>query len=152
MGRKGLPSDLLSNHIWIMAGLDFEGTIVGPQIYRDANAGDSALINLRFSQYVRLAYRVCSEFSPFLRPRCLRWRIRDRHISSSSQRRAGSGPGSCRRYYGSRRWLVGWSCDSDLPLAPLRRGPASPSFRIPLVLRSIGLISASYAAASGVWV
>lgn len=30
--RKGLPSNLLSDHVCIVACFDFEGTIVGPEV------------------------------------------------------------------------------------------------------------------------
>lgn len=39
---------LLSDHIRIMTCLNFEGTIIGPQIYRCCYTGDSSLENLKY--------------------------------------------------------------------------------------------------------
>ena len=39
-------SYLLSDHVWVMAGFDFEGAVVGPQINRICDTGHTALIDL----------------------------------------------------------------------------------------------------------
>lgn len=46
-GRENILSGcLLSNHICVMAGLNFEGAVVGPEIDGIPDAGDAALVHL----------------------------------------------------------------------------------------------------------
>lgn len=44
-----MPEDLLSDHVGLVIGLDLEAAVVGPEVDRNANASDSALVNLRMS-------------------------------------------------------------------------------------------------------
>lgn len=52
-GGKGLPRYLLSDHICIMARLDFKAAVVGPEIHGYADASDTALVYLdNFSAHI----------------------------------------------------------------------------------------------------
>lgn len=57
---------LLSNHIGVMAGLDFEGTIICPQVNGIGDAGYASLVDLRISASLldwvtsRTTYQLCS--------------------------------------------------------------------------------------------
>lgn len=51
-GRKGVPSNLLSDDIRIVACLDLEGAIVGPYVDGDTNAGDTSFVDLLRSAIV----------------------------------------------------------------------------------------------------
>lgn len=52
-GRKGVPSNLLSDDIRIVACLDFEGAIVGPHVDGYTDAGDTSFVDLLRSAFVR---------------------------------------------------------------------------------------------------
>jgi hypothetical protein len=54
MGRKIVHVYLLSDHIRIMACLDFERAIVCPKIYRVCDAGYAAFENLEIYQWIVL--------------------------------------------------------------------------------------------------
>jgi hypothetical protein len=51
-----INKNLLSNNIWIMAGLDLEVTVVCPEVDRVRNTGNSALIHLRLNTLVVSPY------------------------------------------------------------------------------------------------
>lgn len=44
-----MPGNLLSDHIGLVIGLDLEAAVVGPEVDRNADASDSALVDLRVS-------------------------------------------------------------------------------------------------------
>lgn len=44
-----MPRDLLSDQIGFVVCLDFEAAVVGPEIDRNADAGDATLIDLHKS-------------------------------------------------------------------------------------------------------
>ena len=46
-GRKPLFLYLLSDDVGIMAGLDFEGAVIRPQIDRIGDAGNTSFIDLK---------------------------------------------------------------------------------------------------------
>lgn len=90
-GGKGLPVNLLSNHIRIVACLDFEATVVGPEIDGDADASDTTFVDLHPFQHTASWNGFCLRYivpSPLLPSQ--KWKIRGRHIFSNTQRRAGS--------------------------------------------------------------
>lgn len=45
-GRKAAYQYLLSDHVGIMAGFDFEGAVVGPQVNGIRNTGNTSLVDL----------------------------------------------------------------------------------------------------------
>src|SRR6266480_2776694 len=66
---------------------------------------------------------------PFLPPLSLLLRTQGPHISSSSQKRAETWPGTDRRYLLWRLWLVGLSCDLCHLQGTQPCGQASPRSR-----------------------
>lgn len=59
-----MPRDLLSDQIGFVIRLDFEAAVVGPEIDRNADAGDAALVNLHASATFsvlqgEIAYHFC---------------------------------------------------------------------------------------------
>lgn len=74
---------LLSDHVGVVARLDFEGAVIRPQIDRVGDAGDSSLVNLALLSKV-LCFPVDS--LPIQPPLSPQWRIPDPHISSSTRK------------------------------------------------------------------
>lgn len=57
-GGKGLPSNLLSDYVCIVRGLDFEAAVVRPQVDGCTDTGDAAFIDLRARQHTSLLSRI----------------------------------------------------------------------------------------------
>jgi hypothetical protein len=103
-----MPGYLLSDHVGFVVRLDFEAAVVGPEIDGDADASDTALVDLpRVSPIFVYTGDVGS---PSLPPRSRQSQTPSRHISSRSRRTKGILRGSGRRPRAWMRLLAGWSC------------------------------------------
>ncbi len=74
---------LLSDHVGVVARLDFEGAVVRPQVDRVGDAGDSSLVDLALLSRV-----LCCLVStlPIPPPPSPQWKIPDPHTSSSTRK------------------------------------------------------------------
>lgn len=129
-GGEGSPTNLLSDQVGFVVCLDFEAAVVGPEIHGDADASDTALVDLR----MLAQFNVCRPdrvYSPFPLLRFPQSRIPCPHISSRSRRIEGISRGIGRRLLVSMRSLVGSSCGLGHLLALRRHEPAFPNGRIP---------------------
>lgn len=100
-------ANLLSDDIVIMAGLDLEAAVVGPEVDGTGDAGDSAFVDLDVHVQREVSCMRTQCISPSLPIQCLQWQIPCRHISSSTRKRGESERGSGRRHRGWRRWRRG---------------------------------------------
>ena len=48
-GREGMPRDLLSDHVGFVVCLGLEAAVVGPEVDGNADASDTALVDLHMS-------------------------------------------------------------------------------------------------------
>lgn len=75
-GREGMPGNLLSGHVGIVVCLGLEATVVGPEVNGNADASDTAFVNLRLSAYSSVLQIVCAHHFCCLRPCDLELHVR----------------------------------------------------------------------------
>lgn len=73
-----MPSDLLSDHVGFVVCLGLEAAVVGPEVDGNADASDTALVNLHSSARSNMLSSDCAHHLC-----CLRSRDRELHVGIS---------------------------------------------------------------------
>lgn len=71
-----MPGNLLSGHVGIVVCLGLEATVVGPEVDGNADASDTALVDLRLSAYSGVLQIDCTHHFCGLRPCDLELHVR----------------------------------------------------------------------------
>lgn len=77
-GREGMPRDLLSDHVGFVVCLGLEAAVVGPEVGGNADASDTALVDLHMSARSDMLSSDCAHHLC-----CLRSRNREFHVRIS---------------------------------------------------------------------
>lgn len=127
-GRKVHHIYLLSDQLRIMASLDFETAVVGPEIDRICYAGHTALVHLSHCEPSRtiLQSALCV---PCLQPLFQQSQTPNPRTSSNNRRTRETWRGSGRRCPVLLRWLEGWSFDLNLLRGIPKLAPTFPMLR-----------------------